>query len=413
MPRPTAAGLGRSGARERLPQLHYVRFFTPAEGVVVGEATAEFPTGVLATHDGGKTWNPVEGDRHPGWRAADFLTPELGITAGLDGAVARVDGKLLDARGGGFGARGLYDVKLDGAGAGWAVGDGALVLQTLNRGVVWQGPSASLPDEAADIFNFRAVALHGKHVWIAGSPGSVVWHSPDAGQTWSRQPTGQAAPIERLSFFSDEVGWAVGAFGSILRTDDGGATWRVQLAANRRAAILALPARPRDICFPLLAKEAGELGYRSVVLLPFRGDGEGAANLDPDFDTRLEDAVTATGASHGQIGWRFPIEVPDLDHNAERLIADWMRRTEGRFQPALYGALVCQIPHLAAQRGARGSTGGRRRGRRPVGQCRSRCRSAGRRSGLVSRTARRWRLWPLGRRNACSPGSLAAVTAIF
>ena len=49
--------------RGRLPQLHSVRFFSLSEGVLVGEATAEFPTGVMVTHDGGKTWLAVEGAR--------------------------------------------------------------------------------------------------------------------------------------------------------------------------------------------------------------------------------------------------------------------------------------------------------------------------------------------------------------
>src|SRR5579863_2799975 len=108
-------------AAGRLPQLHYVRFFSLTDGVVVGEATAEFPTGVITTHDGGKTWKGTEGDRRPGCRAAAFATPENGIAAGLDGSVARVDGKMFGERAGGFGRRQLRDVKLVGD-AGWVVG---------------------------------------------------------------------------------------------------------------------------------------------------------------------------------------------------------------------------------------------------------------------------------------------------
>jgi photosystem II stability/assembly factor-like uncharacterized protein len=327
----------------RLPQLHSVRFFSLTEGVLVGEGTAEFPTGVITTHDGGKTWHAVEGARRSGWRAGDFLSPEVGVAAGLDGSVARVDGKLVDVRAGGFGPRGLYGVKLAGDDTGWIVGDGAIVLRTINRGVVWQSPPSPLPEEAAEIFNFRTVAVRGEKLWIAGAPGSVVWHSPDAGQTWHARPTGQTAPIERLCFHSDETGWAVGALGSILRTDDGGNSWRVLRAGNRRAALLSLQARAGEISFPVLAKEAGELGYRSVVVLPLQGAEEGAATLPPEFDLCLNDAVLSAGASHGSIGWQFPLAIPGLDRDAEKLIADWMRRTEGRFQQAFYGNLVCQI----------------------------------------------------------------------
>jgi hypothetical protein len=327
----------------RLPQLQSVRFFSTKVGVLVGESTAEFPTGIITTHDGGKTWKAVEGVRRAGWRTADFLGPEVGVTAGLDGTSARFDGKLADVRAGGFGPRGLYGVKLANDDAGWMVGDGGLVLRTENRGVVWQSSPVPLPEETADIFNFRTVAVRGEKIWVAGTPGSVVWHSPDAGQSWTPQRTGQSTPIERLCVQSDQTGWAVGALGSILRTDDGGKSWHSVRGGNRRAALLALAPRAGEISFAMLAKQAGDLGYRSVVALPFRTAEEGAAALPQEFDLRLHDAVTSAGGAQGSIGWRLPLDIPGLDRDAEKLIADWMRRTEGRLKETVYGNLVNEI----------------------------------------------------------------------
>ena len=126
----------------RMPQLRFVRFFSAAAGVLVGEASAEFPTGVAITRDGGKTWKAVEGVRRPGWRGADFLNPETGVTVGLDGTTARVDARLADVRVGGFGPRGLYDVKIAADDTGWMVGDGALVVRTFPSSAVSNGTSA-------------------------------------------------------------------------------------------------------------------------------------------------------------------------------------------------------------------------------------------------------------------------------
>jgi photosystem II stability/assembly factor-like uncharacterized protein len=327
-----------------LPQLHYVRFFSPGVGVVVGEPTADFPTGVITTADNGKTWKAVEGPWHAGWRSAAFVSPAIGVLAGLDGEAARVDGgRVVDLRAGRFGMRGLYDLKLSADDSGWMVGDEALILRTHNRGVVWETPSTQLPRAARDLFNFHAVAVRGNRVWVAGSPGSVIWHSPDGGRNWQPQPTGQMPPIERLAFATDDSGCAVGTFGCILHTEDGGQTWESVRAAKRRAALLAVNSRPDRISFDALVKEAGELGYRSVVLLPVRGQAEGEGARDPALDLDLQDAVTAAGGSNGVTGWRFPLDIPGLDRDPQKLVADWMRRSEGRFQPLFYGNLVSQI----------------------------------------------------------------------
>jgi photosystem II stability/assembly factor-like uncharacterized protein len=328
---------GRTG----LPQLHYVRFFSPGSGVVVGESTPNFPAGVISTADGGKTWQAVDGPLHDGWRAADFVSPTIGVAVGLEGEAGRIDsGRVVDLRAGRFGLRGLYDVKLGRDDQGWMVGDGGLILRTHNRGVVWETPPAQLPEDVRHLFNFHAIAVRGGRLWVAGSPGSVVWHSPDGGRTWRAQTTGQTAPLERIAFSTDECGCAVGAFGCILRTQDGGQTWEAARAGQRRAALLAIESRPDHISFNALAKESGELGYRSVVILPVRGQAEGEGARDADLDLKLHNAVTIAGGSQGVTGWSFPLDTPGLDRDPRKLVADWMRRTEGRFQPMFYGHLV-------------------------------------------------------------------------
>ena len=45
----------------------------------------------------------------------------------------------------------------------------------------------------ADHFDFHAVAVVGPHVWVAGSPGTRIFHSADAGETWQSIATGQSA----------------------------------------------------------------------------------------------------------------------------------------------------------------------------------------------------------------------------
>ncbi|HAW29313.1 MAG TPA: hypothetical protein DCY03_14530, partial [Planctomycetaceae bacterium] len=42
--------------QQRLPRLHYVRFFGMNEGVVIGDSSVQHATGVFKTKDGGQTW---------------------------------------------------------------------------------------------------------------------------------------------------------------------------------------------------------------------------------------------------------------------------------------------------------------------------------------------------------------------
>jgi photosystem II stability/assembly factor-like uncharacterized protein len=171
-----------------LPFIHYVRFFTMQEGVIAGTTDPAHPTGILITHDAGKTWEDVDGTSQPGWRAADFLRPDVGVAAGMRGATVQVDAKVLESRNGRIGLQNLHDVKLN-------------------------------PDNTG----------------------------------WPRQATRQSAPIEKIRFANDDAGWAVGAFGSILRTTDGGRNWTKSRGAERRAAIVSIHAHSSRVSFPLLA----------------------------------------------------------------------------------------------------------------------------------------------------------------
>lgn len=334
-------------AADELPPIHAIRFFGLDQGVAAGGTSSDHPTGLFLTSDGGKTWRDVDGERNAGWRAADFQNTEIGLTgavAGRQGRVLLVGGdRLLSPRLSDLGLRNLRDVRLLPDDRGWLVGDGGLVLSTENGGVVWQSPPTPLPHELRDIFDFHAVECRGARVWVAGHPGTVIWHSADGGRTWSKQFTGQSQPIFALTFTSDSEGWAVGAFGMILHTSDGGQTWSSVRGGRRRAALMALHARPSQVSFQLLAKHGGELGYRSVVALLPRPDVGPDGHAARDLDLRLHEAVTRAGGSLAEIYWRLPIAVPGLEKDRRKLIEEWNRRTEGHLTDVFLGHLVCRL----------------------------------------------------------------------
>jgi len=331
-------------AADKLPQLYHVQFFDLQHGIAVGETRPEQPTGVFVTQDGGETWNPISGKRQSGWRAADFIDVETGALAGQQGMTSVVGGGgLQPTRAGQLGLQGLRDIDLARDGRGWLVGEGALLRRTNNAGLVWQSPPVPLPEGLSDFFDFRAVASFGDHVWVAGSPGSAVWHSDDGGQSWNKQITGHTVPINRLRFTNERDGWAVGTMGSILATNDGGQRWQNVRGNNRRAALMSLSPRAGGVSLRLLAQQSAEHGYRSVVLLPARHDLGSGETEGHDLDARLHEAVISAGGSAAQIDWQFPIERPEHEKNLERLVADWNRHTEGRLRQVFLGKLVSRL----------------------------------------------------------------------
>ena len=66
-----------------------------------------------------------------------------------------------------------------------------------------------------------------KHGWAVGRWGSVL-HTADGGKTWEKQDSGVNYTLSSVNFVDEKSGWAVGDQGTIIHTADGGKTWEKQ-----------------------------------------------------------------------------------------------------------------------------------------------------------------------------------------
>ena len=64
----------------------------------------------------------------------------------------------------------------------------------------------------------------GREGWAVGAAGAIM-HTNDAGSTWRTQVSQTTANLNGVFFADPDTGWAVGNFGTILSTPDRGATW--------------------------------------------------------------------------------------------------------------------------------------------------------------------------------------------
>ena len=168
-----------------------VQAISPERAIVVGYAGK-----ILDTRDGGRTWNVRE--------------------SGTDNAIYKVH--LIDGQ------------------RGWAVGQGGLILKTTDGGTTW-----TKLETGSETYLFSFAAPTPEHVIAVGDRSAIV-ESKDGGATWTvrkhvSKDSGMTADEEMVSqdpsfydieFVDENTGWIVGEFGKILKTTDGGATWKEQ-----------------------------------------------------------------------------------------------------------------------------------------------------------------------------------------
>lgn len=333
-----------ANARLVLPALKRVRFVDAKHGWALGSPSAMFPSGVLMTDNGGRSWEPVPGAAAPAWQGGDLLGPECGAIVGPRGSLACLHGSgLVAAQTPPLGLRSATQVRLVPPSYGLLVGEGGLVLLTPDAGSTWQPTPSPLPEGLAGRIDFRALEIRGARCWMAGSPGSRILTTADAGRSWSVAATPQTLPLESLYFVDEQHGWAVGQLGTILASDDGGQNWKRQRAGGARLALLGLVADAQDVPLELLAELSGDEGYRSYVEVLGRRDLETSASAERELSDRLHEAVLGVGGCGASVAWQFPLRPAGLQLSAEQILAGWDQLHGGRGLQELEAHLIRQI----------------------------------------------------------------------
>lgn len=76
----------------------------------------------------------------------------------------------------------------------------------------------------------------GERIVAVGERGHVIF-SDDEGQTWSQGQVPVSVTLTALDFADANIGWAVGHSGVVLKTDDAGGHWALQLTGIRAAEL--------------------------------------------------------------------------------------------------------------------------------------------------------------------------------
>lgn len=207
--------------------------------------------GFLQTGDGGKTWRQatIVGQVPAYLTAAGFATAKVGWLCGTDDPG---DGTILKTVDGGVswqvqatapGPRGGFThVSCPTASSCYVLTRGDLngvsdaVWMTSDGGGRWSRhplPRMSRPGFRTDVDFPRAGTG-----WVVDSAGGVL-KTTNGGQSWRSQHAGTSLALESVSFVSANDGWIVGGGGLILHTSDGGGHWKREASGTTKTLMCA------------------------------------------------------------------------------------------------------------------------------------------------------------------------------
>lgn len=139
------------------------------------------------------------------------------------------------------------------------------------------GPRPAITAPKASQARMLDIAVAGKNAVAIGEEG-VILRSSD-GKTWTQSPSPVNEMLTRIRFSDDKHGWVLGYAGSMLQTDDGGATWKLRHYDADEHAIY-------DVLF-LDAQHGIAVGGYGTVLETKDGGATWAAGAQPLSDQRL------------------------------------------------------------------------------------------------------------------------------
>jgi photosystem II stability/assembly factor-like uncharacterized protein len=237
----------------------------------------------LKTTNGGTSWEDISGNV-PGLtgtvRGIHFVDINLGFISNSTGRIYKTTNggtNWTEVYFIGSTSTTIYEIKFVDANLGYAIAGAGQVLQTTNGGTNW-----ILTQTAAtkNLFGLGLLGVQSEKmldaVLVGGDAGTILI-SPDGNNWNSGFYAASQEQLQRASFPSSNVGYAVGGsistgneFGDILKTTDGGITW------------LKLSFEPSYRCYSVffIDENTGYVGSEGPVVYKTTDGGQNWATLN-------------------------------------------------------------------------------------------------------------------------------------
>jgi len=240
-----------SAAAERVPlaelrqNLFATCFVSDQEGFMVADLAR-----IFHTTDGGKTWEFTVSPNKLALVALSCPDKSHLWASGQAGEIVfSADGGATWQQQKSGVQRHLLDIAFANPQRGLAVGDFGTLLRTDDGGTTWSKVALptdiKLPPDVAEIVDPGDVVLYSvtfadpDHAWAVGEFGTIL-ASSDGGATWQQQPSSVESSLFGVSFIDQQRGWAVGLEATLLTTTDGGTSWRKEVVETPKGFLLSL-----------------------------------------------------------------------------------------------------------------------------------------------------------------------------
>jgi photosystem II stability/assembly factor-like uncharacterized protein len=189
-----------------------------------------------------------------------------------DAATAAVKARLVE--------RSLLLDAFAGDGLVVVVGERGHILRSTDAGKIWQ--QADVPTRAT----LTGVFFHDKALGWAVGHDQVILRTTDGGKSWKLvyAPTDAESPLLDLWFEDARHGFAIGAYGAFLETTDGGESWTARRIADEDFHLNQIVSAGNNRLY--IAAEAGNIlrsddggGTWKLLTTPYEGSFFGALPL--------------------------------------------------------------------------------------------------------------------------------------
>jgi photosystem II stability/assembly factor-like uncharacterized protein len=187
---------------------------------------------ILNTTDAGATWQAQASGVKKNLNGVSFISTTQGCAVGDNGTIVfTTDGSTWNSA-----SSVPTTLKLDAVDTEGFPENGVFAFAVGIKGTILRsdGCSTWTAQTSGTTANLNGVAIcrsECESVWAVGDFGRIL-NTTNGGTTWSPQVSGTGQNLESVSFVNAFDGWAVGKRGIILNTSNGGTTWTRQTSGT-------------------------------------------------------------------------------------------------------------------------------------------------------------------------------------